>query len=547
MAARVRADRSRRKSRRMDGPRGRWPRRIHGPVEATILEHRILLSGGVDSSLLALKAKQAGFRNCVALTARWPGENPELELAIAIAKHIGIEHHVVDVDESKFERSCRGSCGGSRSCRGTSIPWCWPACSSTRARGSRRSCTGIPPTSCSAPPDAVAISAFKRRRRILARHSAAAAAAAGRALPYNGARGCRRLRQYLELDEHGFLKSQFAIEYGKAGARQGPCISARADRACGRSRSSTRSAIRPSSECSASTHIRSTRATSRCWTGLSAPFGVHRHDAVPVARNDGHCARAAIRTQGDGHAHEARAQAAHGAVVPARMGVPRRNRDFRPTRPAGSRSRSPAGARCWPRSAPARAGCCPCGASGRRTSGRTTRLSGARSASRSSAGSSWTATAAPIRRQIERLPPLIDSLVAGPNSDFQNTTGPTPLAARRASVRGRVQGVWFRASTAERATALGLRGRAENRPDGSVLVHAAGAPAALDALIAWLHVGPPMARVDAGRGGSRSTPRRWSGRLDSSAVRKRGRSEKGTLTFFRRDAHHPKKVSVPFS
>ena len=44
--------------------------------------------------------------------------------------------------------------------------------------------------------------------------------------------------------------------------------------------------------------------------------------------------------------------------------------------------------------------------------------------------------------------------------------------------------------------ALGLRGRAENRPDGSVLVHAAGAPAALDALIAWLHVGPPMARVD---------------------------------------------------
>jgi acylphosphatase len=29
-----------------------------------------------------------------------------------------------------------------------------------------------------------------------------------------------------------------------------------------------------------------------------------------------------------------------------------------------------------------------------------------------------------------------------------------------------------------------------------VLVHAEGSPAALDALIAWLHVGPPMARVD---------------------------------------------------
>jgi acylphosphatase len=74
---------------------------------------------------------------------------------------------------------------------------------------------------------------------------------------------------------------------------------------------------------------------------------------------------------------------------------------------------------------------------------------------------------------------------------------PSPGAARRAVVRGRVQGVWFRASTAERAVALGLRGSAENRPDGSVLVHAAGDAAALDALVEWLRRGPPMARVDA--------------------------------------------------
>ena len=70
------------------------------------------------------------------------------------------------------------------------------------------------------------------------------------------------------------------------------------------------------------------------------------------------------------------------------------------------------------------------------------------------------------------------------------------VGARRARVHGRVQGVWFRASTAERATALGLRGSAENLPDGSVLVHAAGSVEALDALVAWLHEGPPMARVD---------------------------------------------------
>jgi acylphosphatase len=71
-----------------------------------------------------------------------------------------------------------------------------------------------------------------------------------------------------------------------------------------------------------------------------------------------------------------------------------------------------------------------------------------------------------------------------------------PEAARRVRVRGRVQGVWFRANTAERAAALGLRGRAENLPDGSVLVHAAGAPEGLAALVGWLHEGPPMARVD---------------------------------------------------
>jgi acylphosphatase len=74
---------------------------------------------------------------------------------------------------------------------------------------------------------------------------------------------------------------------------------------------------------------------------------------------------------------------------------------------------------------------------------------------------------------------------------------PSLDAARRVRVRGRVQGVFFRASTAERATALRLRGRAENRPDGTVLILAAGAPEALDKLVDWLHRGPPMARVDA--------------------------------------------------
>lgn len=61
---------------------------------------------------------------------------------------------------------------------------------------------------------------------------------------------------------------------------------------------------------------------------------------------------------------------------------------------------------------------------------------------------------------------------------------------------GRVQGVFFRSSTAERATALSLRGYAENRSDGTVLVLAAGSANSLAALIGWLQKGPPMARVD---------------------------------------------------
>ncbi len=68
--------------------------------------------------------------------------------------------------------------------------------------------------------------------------------------------------------------------------------------------------------------------------------------------------------------------------------------------------------------------------------------------------------------------------------------------ARRAFVHGRVQGVWYRASTAERARALGVMGHARNLADGSVEVLAVGQPQAVEALLAWLREGPPMARVD---------------------------------------------------
>jgi acylphosphatase len=70
------------------------------------------------------------------------------------------------------------------------------------------------------------------------------------------------------------------------------------------------------------------------------------------------------------------------------------------------------------------------------------------------------------------------------------------MAAARFIVTGRVQGVFFRASTREQAQALGLRGHARNLDDGSVEVLAAGDVAALDRLASWLRQGPPHARVD---------------------------------------------------
>jgi len=69
--------------------------------------------------------------------------------------------------------------------------------------------------------------------------------------------------------------------------------------------------------------------------------------------------------------------------------------------------------------------------------------------------------------------------------------------AIRATVRGRVQGVFFRQSTVERAHQLGVTGWVRNEDDGSVAVHAEGAEAAVEELLAFLREGPPGAQVEA--------------------------------------------------
>ena len=71
------------------------------------------------------------------------------------------------------------------------------------------------------------------------------------------------------------------------------------------------------------------------------------------------------------------------------------------------------------------------------------------------------------------------------------------MACRRFSVSGRVQGVFFRASTRDVAVRLRLTGHAINLPDGTVEVLACGHDDAVAELESWLQEGPPMAAVTA--------------------------------------------------
>ena len=73
----------------------------------------------------------------------------------------------------------------------------------------------------------------------------------------------------------------------------------------------------------------------------------------------------------------------------------------------------------------------------------------------------------------------------------------TDRVARRCLVAGRVQGVFYRATTRSRAESLGVTGHARNLPDGRVEVLAGGTPAAVQALCDWLWDGPPAAHVTA--------------------------------------------------
>lgn len=63
-------------------------------------------------------------------------------------------------------------------------------------------------------------------------------------------------------------------------------------------------------------------------------------------------------------------------------------------------------------------------------------------------------------------------------------------------VKGRVQGVYFRASTVDMAKSIGLSGFVFNEPSGSVYMEVEGEESQVNEMIEWARKGPPMARVE---------------------------------------------------
>lgn len=62
-------------------------------------------------------------------------------------------------------------------------------------------------------------------------------------------------------------------------------------------------------------------------------------------------------------------------------------------------------------------------------------------------------------------------------------------------ITGKVQGVFYRASTKKVADRLNIKGWVSNQPDGSVLIAAEGEAAQMQSLIEWCHQGPESAQV----------------------------------------------------
>ena len=63
-------------------------------------------------------------------------------------------------------------------------------------------------------------------------------------------------------------------------------------------------------------------------------------------------------------------------------------------------------------------------------------------------------------------------------------------------VTGKVQGVWFRKYTKDKAVEMGIKGFVQNKPDGSVYVEAEAEEQTIRNFLKWLETGSPLSDVD---------------------------------------------------
>jgi acylphosphatase len=81
----------------------------------------------------------------------------------------------------------------------------------------------------------------------------------------------------------------------------------------------------------------------------------------------------------------------------------------------------------------------------------------------------------------------------------------------RVVVSGRVQGVYFRASTRDVAARHGVRGFVRNLPDGRVEAVLQGERGAVETVIAFMREGPPGALVEEAAVDWRPSTATWDG------------------------------------
>ena len=82
------------------------------------------------------------------------------------------------------------------------------------------------------------------------------------------------------------------------------------------------------------------------------------------------------------------------------------------------------------------------------------------------------------------------------HDDASPDHAPDDHARAELRITGRVQGVFYRATTRDKAQQLGLNGWIQNMTDGSVRAVVEGRRQAIEALVDWAEQGPPKAEVD---------------------------------------------------